>query len=171
MVLQKLPWVQMVAWFAREIEKCRISFVYFVFDTFQYLRNLIFQTNIPGRNAGMGAFARCDSSKSAGKEPTAVAEAREPIKTPERSFPSSTIFDNDLASSSDYSDSLFPGVAKEAFAKEAVEILMAPVDPADVEIKPGWWQNPLISQMDCVICLKSSIDAFSIALSDPELGE
>jgi Mitochondrial genome maintenance MGM101 len=41
----------------------------------------------------------------------------------------------------DWSKSYF-GLSTQAFSKDIVDILLAPVDPLDVEMKPGGWAFP-----------------------------
>lgn len=44
----------------------------------------------------------------------------------------------------------YHGLSEQAFSKETAEILMAPVDPLDIEMKPGPW----VSNSDTLIVLK-----------------
>lgn len=44
----------------------------------------------------------------------------------------------------------YHGLSEQAFSKETAEILMAPVDPLDIEMKPGPW----VSNSDMLVILK-----------------
>ena len=70
----------------------------------------------------------------------------------------------------------YHGLSTQAFAKDIVEVLLAPLDPLDIEIKPGTcspvslylsvveW-TPSFAKMAFCTFPKSNTDAFSIRLS------
>lgn len=72
-----------------------------------------------------------------------TAVKREAPKSADAAFPSSIAFDNELTQAIDVNDrsmdlsKSYYGLSTEPFEKEKADILMAPIEPNDVEIKPG----------------------------------
>lgn len=72
--------------------------------------------------------------------PAASASAATPIATQPQHFPTAKEFDTSLEEPQENGhnwSSSFYGLSTEPFPKEVADILLEPINPDDVEIKPG----------------------------------
>jgi hypothetical protein len=78
--------------------------------------------------------------KEAAETPVAAAAAAAPIATQPQQFPTTKEFDTSLGEPQETGhnwSSSFYGLSTERFPGQVADILLEPINPDDVEIKPG----------------------------------
>jgi hypothetical protein len=147
-------------------------------------RSYLIPANIDIRLPRSATPARLAAKASTIVEPPTTQEAAETVhdsaESPVTPNAAPSFFSEKLeqppGSSTDWSKS-YHGLSTQAFSKEVADILLAPIDPQDVEMKPGMYavrqdtlRLTIAGKMVSYIFRRSNIDAFSTGLLVPAGG-